>query len=203
MWSVQPSRIVIQTHLLFLQLGFCLCYIGTGLQARGSCPWAYLTHCFYFCDMKMFSYYKTKLPSERKWHFPSFIPVIHCHLSLLFLSILSKHCQNQDAGDVLQEEWSLSYRSTTFWKGFFNVSYYTNRKISCHRLRNEKGRTGDISSSEIRPFLFQPLKRFRKAGVYKKLFRVITASPVSFKGEVKSRLRKIKCSNTFVLPFLT
>lgn len=77
-----------------------------------------------------------------------------------------------------------------FAKVFHNVSYYTNRKITCHRLRNEK-RTGDVSSSEIRPLLFQPLKRFRKAGIYKKLFRGISASPVPFKGEVKSRLREI------------
>ena len=80
------------------------------------------------------------------------------------------------------------------FKVFLNVSYYMNRKIICHRLRNEKGGTDVISCSETRPFLFQPVKRFRKASIYKKLFRVITVSPVLFKREVKSRLRGI--SNT-------
>lgn len=93
-------------------------------------------------------------------------------------------------------------RGQTFAKVFLNVSCYTNRKITCHRFRNEKGRTGGISSSETRPFLFQPLKRFRKAGIYKKLFRVTTASPVPSKGEVKSRLREISNAVTHLyFPF--
>lgn len=94
-------------------------------------------------------------------------------------------------------------RGQIFAKVFLNVSCYTNRKITCHRLRNERGRTGNISSSETRPFLFQPLKRFRKAGIYKKLFRVFTASPVPFKrGEVKSRFREISNAATHLyFPF--
>lgn len=74
------------------------------------------------------------------------------------------------------------------FKVFLNVRYYMNRKITCPRLRNEKGGTDVISSSETRPFLFQPVKRLRKAGIYKKLFRVTTVSPGLIKGEVKSRL---------------
>lgn len=66
MRSVQPSSHGIQTHLLFLGLGFCLCNNGIELQARGSCPWAYSVHCFHLHDLKRFSYYKAKLPSKRK-----------------------------------------------------------------------------------------------------------------------------------------
>jgi len=66
-----------------------------------------------------------------------------------------------------------------------------NTKIICQRHRKEKGGTNVISCSETRPFLFQPVKRFRKSGIYKKLFRVITVSPVLFKGEIKCGLRDI------------
>lgn len=64
---------------------------------------------------------------------------------------------------MLYKENEASCTRGHFAKVSLNVSSYTNRiKITCHRLRNGKGRTGDISSSETRPFLFQPLKDLEK-----------------------------------------
>lgn len=87
------------------------------------------------------------------------------------------------------------------FKVFLRVSYYMNRKITCHSIRNEKGGTNVISCSETRPFLFQTVKRFRKASNYRKFFRVITVSPVLFKGEVKSGLGDITNAATHLHSF--
>lgn len=89
------------------------------------------------------------------------------------------------------------------FKVLLNVSYHMSRNIICYWLRNEKGGTNDISCSETRPFLFQPVKRFRKAGIYKKLFRAITVFSVIFKGEIKSRLRDISNAATHLYFFFS
>lgn len=108
---------VIQTHLLFLGLGFCLCNNGTGLQVRGSYPSAYLTHCFYLCDMKRFSYCKAKLLFERKMAFFK----LHSSYSLSPQPFLPLHTKQALSKPRYRKcytgEWSLFYKRT-FCKGF-------------------------------------------------------------------------------------
>lgn len=181
----KPSSHGIPTHLLFLGLGFCVYKNGLGLQVRGSYSWAYLPHHFYLCNMKTFSYYKPKkLTSEKKHSIFQASLQLFTVVSVPFLSLLNKGCQKQDEDTekAIQEEWSLLlYKRAIFWKGnylrFFLMLVTTwTGKLYITGLEMREG-TNVISSSETRPFLFQTVKSLRKAGIYKKLFRLITVSP--------------------------
>lgn len=97
-----------------------------------------------------------------------------------------KRCSTRRTKPSLLQKSNILKRQ--LFRAFLNVSYYRNSKITCHRLRSEKGGTAVISCSETRPFLLHLVKRLRKAGIYKKLFRVITVPPVLFK---EGRLRDI------------
>lgn len=119
-----------------------------------------------FVHMSQRGFLLTK-PLKEKQYFSSLTPVTHCHLSLLFLSILNKHCQkqNEDEENVLHEKHSLfMYKRATFPKGnylrfFLMLDTTWTGKLPVLGLEMKNGEPLSLAALRQGHFWFQPSEK--------------------------------------------